>query len=175
MSTHINDGGTFREVKKMYVNDGGTFREVQLAYVNDGGTWRLAFSASGGLETVGDFSAGDSKREPLTATAGFRVLRNGTVERYIFGSWTYQDDWSSSPAADVGDGFEVAISLNSGVIPSGPSGYNALTTTRTWTLSQSVVGTVTSNVDVTIRQIGNASNSTTFTVTLSATQLEQIL
>jgi hypothetical protein len=44
MTTHVNDGGTWRQLVSLGVNDSGTWRDLQEVYVNDSGTWRLVFS-----------------------------------------------------------------------------------------------------------------------------------
>jgi hypothetical protein len=43
MTTHINDGGTWRNLNGIYINDGGTWRTIQSVHVNDGGTWRQVY------------------------------------------------------------------------------------------------------------------------------------
>lgn len=75
---------------------------------------------------------------------------------------------------DVGDwlipkigmsGFDVRLTVNSGTTPAGAATgtFLNLGTTRTWTLTRAVVGTVTNNCTLAIR------NATTLTVLASAT------
>ena len=52
-TTHVNDGGTWRQLTEVHVNDAGTWRTIQEVYVNDAGTWRsvfVFFSADAGAD-----------------------------------------------------------------------------------------------------------------------------
>jgi hypothetical protein len=44
MTTHVNDGGVWRQLANIYVNDGGVWRTIQQVYVNDGGVWRTVYT-----------------------------------------------------------------------------------------------------------------------------------
>lgn len=54
--------------------------------------------------------------------------------------------------------YEVRATLNSGTLSSGTTGsWLALTSTRTWTVTRSVIGVSTANLTIEIRRIGGTT------------------
>lgn len=129
-------------------------------------------------------TAASSVATNSNAFAYFRFNRDGTVDKNQ-GShatnttpttgWTYSHDWCDAPSATVGDNYQIKYALNTGTSVGDDS---TITTTFATLSSTLLIGTeATSNhgetnntiFDVTIEEIGNASNTDTGTYDCQAT------
>ncbi len=96
---------------------------------------------------------------PATAGAGYQ-LTSGGLEQSGIGTA------SSIPYSTIGDWvtptananlYEVRATLNSGAVSSGPTGsWLALTSTRTWTVTRSVIGTSNANLTIEVRRVSDS-------------------
>jgi hypothetical protein len=102
-----------------------------------------------------------------TVSATYSVRSDGTVQT----NGSFFENWISDPAS--AGNYEVQAVLSSGDTPSGTLGsYLALTSNRTWTLTNPISGTTKACVlTVTIRKTGTATVLATATITMSAEHL----
>jgi len=107
---------------------------------------------------VGPIDAGAS----FSATATLVIYRGGQAN---------STTWTTPTEATIGDGYEVRVTHNSGTAPtSGTLGsWLALTSNRTWELTNSVAGTtLSSNITVEIRVAGGGATVCSETIDMSA-------
>jgi hypothetical protein len=167
MTTHINDGGTWRQLLNVYVNDSGTWREIQEIYVNDGGTWRSVF-VNAVITVSGESVFTGVHVAPDTGTAFIRFNTNGTVDSIIDGVTTQVDastDWIIPNGAASGS-YEISCHQNSGDAVTGSAALDtwlALSSARQWGFSPTAVN-VTANLTISIRKDGVTLDSGTFDV-----------
>lgn len=93
--------------------------------------------------------------DPTPAQSGVRFTASGIVEKDEGGVFTQIDspDWEGSPGLSGGD-FEVRLTNNSGTPPSGPTlgSWHRLSSPRHWFISQSGIGSKSSNNTAEIRR-----------------------
>ena len=110
---------------------------------------------SGLAEATVNFTAGavaDFQVSPGSAAAEVTFTNTGTYAgtgniQGFSGNWI-------SPISAAGSAYDIRMTVNSGSTPTGSSTgvWLSLGTTRTWTISQGVVGTTASNVTLEIRK-----------------------
>ena len=143
-------------------------------------------------ELVDDFAGGASEAHgigmsgPSGGTALIRFYSNGTFDLWSSvtidgvgypGSVTATGEWfTETPIVGLGSDYEIlatVLSGSGGTFTNGASSYAALSATRMFqlTYTRNTMGshTVTRVLQVTIREIGNPSNSVTGTMTLQVT------
>ena len=93
----------------------------------------------------------DFQLSPGTSNAEVTFLNNGTYTgtgniQGFSGNWI-------TPTSAAGSAYDIRMTRNSGATPTGSTTgiWLSLGTTRTWTISQSGIGTTASNVTVEIR------------------------
>jgi hypothetical protein len=105
--------------------------------------------------------------EPDNATARYRLNSNGEVESLINGFTTTLEQWCT-PTSAAGN-YEARVTVNSGSLSSGTTGtWLALSTSRTWSVVQSSVGSSSCNFTVEIRRTGTTTVLDSATIDLVA-------
>jgi hypothetical protein len=105
---------------------------------------------------VVSFTAGavsDFGLSPFPGTANAEVTFTNTGTYTGTGNIQgFSGNWIT-PTSAAGSAYDIRLTVNSGSTPSGsaPNIWISLGTTRTWTISQSGIGTTASNVTVEIR------------------------
>lgn len=108
-------------------------------------------------------SATDTEDDPTDATATYRLNSSGQGTRTGGANWTWLTAGNNS---DV----EVRATLNSGALTSGTTGtWQNLSSTRTWTVTRTTVGTGTANLTIQIRRVSDSVVIDSATVTITAT------
>jgi len=115
-------------------------------------------------------SASRSVTDPANANAGWQFNVDGTVDRRQ-GSWSYNHDWGAPTGGTPGTDYEIKCILNSGSTPSGDSvgTWLALTSARSWTLSQTTVGSKSCNLTIQIRDAATSTLQDSQTYTIAVT------
>lgn len=125
----------------------------------------VAFSAAGAESTSSIVVSGltASHLSGSTAIAGFRFNPNGTCQT-ISGSNTFPGGNWVSPIGAASQ-WEIRATVASGATPqSGTfSTWLPLTSSRTWTLTRSSTGLISSNLTFEFRRVGGSSAETTVT------------
>jgi len=107
-----------------------------------------------------------------SASSQFQIRRDGTVWIKNSGSLQQSSDtkeWIDRKGDVVGDQFEVIFNRTSGDVPTGTmESYVSITSNITWTLTQTGVGSKTTNGNITIRRISNPSQSITVAVSMTS-------
>lgn len=133
-TTHVNDGGTWRELQGVYVNDAGAWRTIQEIYVNDGGTWRSVFVNA--VVTVSGETIQNLNNE-FSAAASVIFKSTGIVQKVDFGGTAQIDastDWII-PNGAASSAYEIRATLTSGSAPNNTGTLNTwqdLGTDRSW-------------------------------------------
>lgn len=160
----INSSGVYT-VNSMSADTGSAvFRAVfggatiDLAYSiskakqgNDGvgvGPVPLALQSCGVFDTVTD---------PADATVSIRCTTNGLIRTGIGATYTTRSNWYTPTTTAVGDDYHVKFTAVSGVIGSGAGSWLALTSDRTYSISQTSVGTASSQVLIEISDDGGTT------------------
>lgn len=125
--------------------------------------------------TVTGASISDTGSNPNDGTAGLRVNRDGTIDRYRqnLSGYSYLNDWADPAAADVGDDYEVRLTVNSGASPThgNTTGtWLALSAARYWWLNRSTLGTSTAEWLIEIRDVATQTLQDSDTFSISATK-----
>jgi len=114
-----------------------------LGYAANMGDPRVSFTAG---------AVSDVQLDPSISTVNVTFSNDGS---YASSGNTqgFSGNWIS-PVSAAGNAYEIRMTVNSGSTPTGSAtaSWLALGTTRTWSLSQAVVGTTTANVTVEIRK-----------------------
>lgn len=136
-----------------------------------GSTSAIAAASGGGFQVdlpATTQSASDLSTFPDDATAGWRFNRNGTIDRQIF-SWSYRNDWGTPTGGTDGDDYQIKVTLNSGVTPSGLTMgvWYALSGSRIVYLTRGPIGTASCNLTVSIRDAATLTVQDTQTYTIS--------
>lgn len=168
MPFHTKSGGVWRDCTP-HVRVSGVWRKCKAAYVRSGGVWRQVFQDL--LVDLADASysaTGVDLTTPYSASAGFRINSDGTLERYVNGSYFAVEAWlESGSAADV----ECRIVKSSGTdTASGMTNavwYNC-GTTREFTISRNSIGDSNWVGTLEFRPAGGGSNLDSATMTLTA-------
>jgi hypothetical protein len=141
----------------------------------------IAFTSAGGYTSQGDVVLSADKS--VTVTEGtkpvyaiWRFNTDGTVDRRAAGgTWNYNHDWHDSPAAGIGDYYEVVYANLSGD-REGTLGstYETLTANKTIGVTISIHQSgdpiqEAGNADITLREIEETSNFETYNYAWSAT------
>lgn len=125
--------------------------------------------SAAGLQRVRPlFLVFDGEIDPADAVASFTVRRDGRITGS--GSLAPADDnWFEPTTTGVGDDYEVRVTQLSGNAPSGPTlgTWVALTSDRTWTNTQTTVGSFISDYLVEVRKVGTTAIGSSGTVRLS--------
>ena len=134
--------------------------------------WTLAFTAGEPRITLNNASATAGSISPTQASASYRLSNAGDVFTGIgTPGLVYSDvgDWIA-PKISFGS-YEARLTVNSGATPTGSATgtWLALSSTLTWTISRTSVGTTSSNCTIEIRNAASGAVKTSATVTLSAT------
>jgi len=138
---------------------------VALAAVQSGGAASFTVDLPASQQDVDDWEI-----DPTNAAAGWRCLTNGTVAARQGGgpgSYVYNHDWGTPTGGTPGNDYDVMATLNSGTNPGSTGTWLALTINRTWSLSQTSIGSKTCNLTISIRPAGGGAtiNSQTYTIT----------
>lgn len=154
MTTHVNDGGTWRNLISVFVNDGGVWRTIQSIFVNDAGTWRQVF-----VNAIVSFFGDNIRREDSsgtgpTITASFEVSNNGFLRWNDVASDTRSNkqQWIT-PTTAAGANYEGRVTVNFGAFTSGSavSTWISLATNPVWNLTDSGIGSSEVNFVLEIR------------------------
>lgn len=106
--------------------------------------------------------------DPDDATAGYRITSAG-IEQDTGASGTYSGTHEVvDPVSNLAN-YEVRMTVNSGSFDSGTVGsWLSLGTTRTWSISQTDIGSKSANGTIEIRRIGTTTVLDSDTVALTA-------
>lgn len=120
--------------------------------------------------TIDDTFVSDVRLSPTNASAQYQLTNAGIVNRITSAGGTVQTDTWISPISFAGANYEVkATSLGPDTLTSGTTGsWLALSSTQTWSLSQTTDGTSTVALTIEIRNAVSLAVLDTATITLSA-------
>lgn len=169
MTTHVNDGGTWRNLIGVFVNDSGTWRTIQAVFVNDGGTWRQVFT-----NAVVSFFGDNIRREDTsgtfpTITCSFEVSNNGFLRWSSGASDTrFNAQQWITPTSAAGANYEARVTVISGSFDSGTiNTWISLATNPVWSISRGVAGGESVSFTLEIRDAfsGTVLDSANFSLT----------
>jgi hypothetical protein len=122
-----------------------------------------AAAASGSSSTITAAATVATDLSVSSSSAGIRYNPNGSYERVIGGSPSFQGFWVSPTTA--GSEWEIRATVASGVTPSGTvNAWLALSSSRTWGLSVTGSGTSeTCNLTLEFRRVGGSTAEVTVT------------
>jgi hypothetical protein len=148
--------------------------DIFLAVLGDGGNGATApvfglvwvelkgGPASEAADTIGlqSYFVQHEKIGGAAATATFRLNTNGDIEKVEGATTTVLGAWISNPANAAS--YECRATLTEGDTPTGSAlgSWLALSSSRSWTLTQSVAGTKSCTLSIDIRLIGGEATST---------------
>lgn len=116
---------------------------------------------------LANHTVADVVLDPANASAEYRLTAGGPVEWQNSGT-----SWAAFAGESCGGGagYECRASIVSGTVSSGSTGtWLALTSTRAWTKTQSVVGTGSVTLTIEVRSAASLVVLGTATITLTAT------
>lgn len=160
---YIDDAGTVRKAQRIYIDDSGTVREIQRIYVDDGGTVRLVFQNA--VVSISDRSVQRIVVDPVDATASYELESDGDIAVNLADS----GDWIT-PKAAAGAAYECRATVVSGTFTSGTFGsWLPLSSTRSWSLLRSTIGTSTASMTLEIRRASDGVVLDSATISFTAT------
>lgn len=105
----------------------------------------------------------DTVPDPSDASCTFTLDNLGVAS----GPGVANYNWLSSGSASS---YEVQATINSGTLTSGTTGsWLSLSSSRTWNVQRSVVGSKSCSMTVQIRETANPSNTVSASITITAT------
>lgn len=165
MGIYCNDNGTLRNIVAVYTNDNGTLRQIVSVYANDNGTLReipvTPVQLNGGSYSDFSISPGDSFVQiRLNSTGEFEVAQGGAfITAY---NWLLAGSASDYEVRVHNNGPDA---LNVGTVDT----WQGLGTSRTFGNTETGVGTVESELVVSIRRASDSEVLVTATITLTST------
>jgi len=129
----------------------------------------LAIAPSGVVNLTGGGGASDTVAAPGTAQATCQFESDGDIVSITTTSGTVDvGDWVT-PRAVAPGAYEILAHVNSGTSPTGSAldTWLALTSNRSWTLTQVGAGSKTVNMTISIRIGGVTLSSGTFVITVT--------
>lgn len=149
MTLKVNIASAWKELSTCKVNIGGAWKQVETIKVNIGGAWKevwnnFVVTLTGSSVSPNNYTVNET--DPANAEAGLRLLRDGSLQRVVSGSWTdwFTTEWGDPEGTTVGDDYWVQATLVSGDTPTqtnaGFGSWLQLNATHEWSHLQSVVG-----------------------------------
>lgn len=104
-----------------------------------------------------DANVVDIVLQPLTASAGYRVLNNGDVETAAgTGNWGFYEQWVNPTSA--ASNYEIYAGLISGTLTSGTvNTWLPLSTSREWIVERNSVGNSLVSIQFEVRPVGGST------------------
>lgn len=172
-NTGILIGGTDISDTYMELGTNGTTAAAVTGILSGASDLNAIFGAIGTAQNQvtlnATYSAAHIQISPSDATASLSFDNAGDITRAGTGAGDV-GDWVSDKTGLTGSEFEILVTKNSGITPSGLIGsYQDLSVQRTWGLTETGTGTQTCELAVTIREIADVANIDTTTVTITAT------
>lgn len=129
----------------------------------------IAATMGGARVAISDADVADSTTSPTNASATYRLTNAGVVSKTtVADGTTALGNWIA-PTSAAGANYEVRATELSGSVTSGTIGsWEALDTTRTWTLTRTAVGTANCTLTIEIRLASSGAVLDTATITLEA-------
>lgn len=128
----------------------------------------LAATLGGPRVSIADLSPSAATTSPTNATVQYQLTNAGVTNTINQGGTTSQGNWVT-PAGAAGANYEVRASIVSGSLTSGTTGsWLALSSTRTWALTQSSIGSSTCVLTIEIRNATSLAVLDSATITLTA-------
>jgi hypothetical protein len=146
--THVKVSSAWKALTNCYIKKSSAWKEVQNIYIKKSNVWKLAWenvvillSGTTGSPNL----APSTQTDPVNAEAGWRLLRDGSLQRTITGTYSdFSTEWATPESTTIGDGYWVRATKISGVDPTGTnSGFGTwlqLSSTRTWSHLQTTIG-----------------------------------
>ncbi|MHC4371641.1 MAG: hypothetical protein ACYSW8_28840, partial [Planctomycetota bacterium] len=137
---HIKRSGAWSPIENCYIKISDTWTQVQRVYVKTGSAWKQVWENLSGSPNLAPALATD----PANAEAGWRLLRDGSLQRTITGTYSdFSTEWGTPESSTVGDGYWVRATKISGIDPNGTnSGFGTwlqLNATREWSHLQTTI------------------------------------
>ena len=111
----------------------------------------------------------DLAADPADAESGVMLENDGDLIEVDLSGNIDRGDWIT-PKSAAGNAYEARVTVNTGTLSTGTGGvWQALGTTRSWTVQQTVIGTKTANITVEIRLAITGLVLATKTVDITAT------
>lgn len=111
----------------------------------------------------------DLATDPADAESGVMLENDGDIVEIDLSGNIDRGDWIT-PKTAAGNAYEARVTVNSGALSTGTAGvWQALGTTRSWSVQQGTVGTNTANITVEIRLAVSGLVLATKTVVITAT------
>lgn len=122
-----------------------------------------AGGGGGGAVNFNNDSVGQSVIDPNDATCSWSASNSGSVSGTGISGYTWL-------VSGVNSDYQIQATLVSGSITSGTFGtWQTLSTTRTWSLTRTIIGTTTGIVDFECRRVSDSVVIASWTVNFEAT------
>lgn len=163
MPMSVGVSGAWKSTAGVSVGVSSAWKTVSKAWVGVGGAWKEFYNAVSLPSTITENKPTVS---PTAATAGIIFNSNGT---YAASDGAPSGNWFSPTTTGVGGSYEIRWTTTSGSLDSGTAGsWLALSSNRTFSITQSTPGNKTCVGTVEIRDTATSTVQTTCTVTLYA-------
>lgn len=115
---------------------------------------QLMLGAAGDIISLTGTTVTHDVVDPANAHTAYELQSDGDISKEEGAATTDTGDWIN-PKVNMAS-YEVFATLNSGSLTSGTTGaWLALSTTRTWTLDQTIIGSGAAQITLQIRRIGD--------------------
>lgn len=159
MAIYYGDSGTNRTIAQVVYGDSGTNRVATQVWHGDAGANRLVYAA---INLLG-LDPADLNFSPSSSTATYTLTTGGLEQATGYGDNT----WVSGIATSE---FDVFAQLNSGSLSTGTTGsWLNLGSSRSWSCTQSVIGTKTADLTISIRSASSLTVLASANVVITAT------
>ena len=130
----------------------------------------FASTLSGARVSISNATITDLTINPSICNVSYQLTSAGAANSVTTSSGSVAIENWVTPTSAAGGNYETRATVNTGTLSSGTTGaWTALSSTQTWTVTRSTVGTKACNITVEIRATSSGTVLDTITVDLSAT------
>lgn len=118
---------------------------------------------------ISDANLTDLTTDPTSCSVSYQLTSAGVANAITTSSGTGAIENWVTPTGAAGANYEARVTVNSGTLTSGTTGtWTALSSTQTWNVTRSTVGTKACNITVEIRLTSSGTVLDSATIDLSA-------
>ena len=167
MTIYSKVSGAWKTIDDPQVKVSGIWKDVQAAYVKVSGVWKEIYSRV--VVSITNQSIFFNAVFPQDAYARYQLDSDGKVYKYTGQTpgtpSTYIEDWVD-PNSEASN-YECFATVSGDALETGTTGsWLALTSDRMWGIAETGGGTKSTDLTITIREVGTTTNLTSATISM---------
>lgn len=167
MTIYSKVSGAWKTIDDPQVKVSGVWKDVQAAYVKVSGVWKEIYNRV--VVSITNQSIFFNAVFPQDAYARYQLDSDGKVYKYTGQTpgtpSTYIEDWVD-PNSEASN-YECFATVSGDALETGTTGsWLALTSDRMWGIAETGGGTKSTDLTITIREVGTTTNLTSATISM---------